>query len=99
VIIFHDELSGGTKQTADFCESERRPCLLLDATTISAGDAAQLIRDFVEKRNIATLNVAGPRESEWRNGYDYALRVIDLFLSHAPDVIPSEREGSRKRPL
>jgi hypothetical protein len=99
VIIFRGEMSGGTKQTREFCESEKRAHLLIDAAKTSAPDAVQLIRDFVQQRNIATLNVAGPRESEWRQGYDYAFEAVDCFLSGAPRVIPSECEGSRERPL
>ena len=26
-------------------------------------------------------NVAGPRQTEWAEGYDYAFRALDMFLS------------------
>ena len=80
-IIFAGQLRGGTEQTATFCANEKRPHLLIDATKTSAEEAAQLIRGFVQDQNIATLNVAGPRQSEWAEGYDYAFRAIDLFLT------------------
>jgi hypothetical protein len=39
-----------------------------------------LVADFVRKNKIETLNVAGPRQSEWAEGYDYACRVLEAFL-------------------
>jgi predicted Rossmann-fold nucleotide-binding protein len=80
-IIFYGQLRGGTAQTVTFCENEKRPHLLIDATKTSAEEAAQLIRKFVQERNVAALNIAGPRQSEWTEGYDYAFRAIDHFLS------------------
>ena len=37
---------------------------------------------FVYERKIDILNVAGPRESEWRDGYDYAFRALVTFLTN-----------------
>ena len=80
VIIFRGELSGGTKQTLQFCESEKRPYQLIDADRVSAPDASELVSKFVRENGIRTLNVAGPRASEWAEGYDYAFRALDIFL-------------------
>jgi len=80
VIIFHEDLRGGSKQTANFCERQKRPSLLIDAAKTSVQEAAQRIRDFVRERRISTLNVAGPRQSEWAEGYEYALHVIESFI-------------------
>ncbi len=81
VIIYFAELRGGSKQTVEFCRREKRPHRLIDATKFSVEEAAKSIREFVREKNIRTLNVAGPRESEWKEGYDYAFSAIDLFLS------------------
>jgi hypothetical protein len=35
----------------------------------------------VRQYKIDVLNIAGPRESEWAKGYDYAFRVLDIFLA------------------
>jgi hypothetical protein len=53
---------------------------LIDASKISADDTAKLIGDFVDKNKIKILNVAGPRQSEWPEGYDYASRALRAFL-------------------
>ena len=81
VIIYAGKLSGGTEQTVRFCIEQRRPHELIDASTISVGEAAQSISDFIRENKIDILNVAGPRASEWSGGYDYALRALDVFLN------------------
>ena len=80
VIVYCDHLGGGTAQTVDCCHEQTRPHELIEASKISAEDAAQLIGDFVRKNKIVILNVAGPRESEWPEGYDYTFRVLNTFL-------------------
>jgi Circularly permutated YpsA SLOG family len=81
VIIYPVELCGGTEQTIRFCVELKRPHQLIDASKISAEDAAKLIADFVRKNKICILNVAGPRQSEWPQGYAYASRALDIFLA------------------
>lgn len=81
VVIYGDRLRGGTAQTVCFCLELRRPHQLIDASKISAEGATKLIADFVCKTKIGILNVAGPRESEWPQGYDYAFRALDIFLT------------------
>jgi hypothetical protein len=80
VIIYPGKLSGGTEQTVRFCQELKRPHQLVDASKVSAEDAAKLIADFVCKNKIDVLNVAGPRQSEWPEGYDYASRALDAFV-------------------
>ena len=81
VVIYQVELRGGTEQTVRFCVEQPRPRELIDASKVSAEDAATLISDFVRKHKIEILNVAGPRQSEWPEGYDYASRVLEIFLA------------------
>jgi hypothetical protein len=81
VVIYPVELHGGTEQTVRFCLELKRPHELINASKISAQGAAKLINDFVAKNKIGILNVAGPRESEWPEGYDYASRSLDIFLT------------------
>ena len=80
VIFYPSKLSGGTGQTVKFCVERGRPCELIDASGVSIEKAAQSISDFVRQNKIHTLNVAGPRQSEWPEGYDYAYRTLDNFL-------------------
>jgi len=80
VIFYPGKLTGGTEQTVQFCVGQQRPHLLVDASSVSGEDAARLIDEFVRKNKIDVLNVAGPRQSEWPDGYDYAYWALDNFL-------------------
>jgi hypothetical protein len=80
LIIYPGKLSGGTEQTVHFCVEQRRPHELIDASNTSTEKAAQLIADFVRENKIDVLNVAGPRQSEWPEGYDYVYRALNNFL-------------------
>ena len=42
---------------------------------------ANAIIDFTRPHTIDILNVAGPRQSEWLEGYDYTFRALDIFLT------------------
>jgi len=85
VVIYPGQLRGGTEQTVRFCSELQRPYQLIDALKISADGALKLICDFVHRNNIGVLNVAGPRQSEWPKGYDYAFRAIEAFLTQCSD--------------
>ena len=80
VVIYPGELRGGTDRTVRFCVELERPYQLIEASRIAAQDAAKLIADFVRKNAIGILNVAGPRQSEWPEGYAYAFRALEAFL-------------------
>jgi Circularly permutated YpsA SLOG family len=87
IVIYRGKLGGGTEDTVRFCVELKRPRELIDGSTLGTEDAAKLIEDFVCKNKIGILNVAGPRQSEWPEGYDYASRALDIFLtscSHRP---------------
>jgi len=81
VIIYFGRLSGGTEQTVRFCVEQQRPHQLMDTSKISIEGAVRLIADFVRKHKIDILNVAGPRQSEWPEGYDYAFRAFEAFVN------------------
>jgi Circularly permutated YpsA SLOG family len=80
VVIYPGELRGGTAQTVRFCVELDRPHQLIDASRVASEDAAKLIADFVRRNEIDILNVAGPRQTEWPEGYAYASRALDGFL-------------------
>ena len=74
IIIYPGKLGGGTEQTVRFCIDRQRPHHLIDASKVSAEDAAKLIADFVRKHKIDILN-------EWPQGSDYAYRALDIFAA------------------
>ena len=81
VVIYHGTPSGGTEQTIRFCVEQEKPHEMIDASNLSIEKAAQLIARFVRENKIEILNVAGPRQSEWADGYSYASRALDIFLN------------------
>jgi Circularly permutated YpsA SLOG family len=83
IVIYCDELRGGTEFTVECCEQLKRPKLLIDAATNSAEEAAVAALDFVREHKIKVLNIAGPRQSDWSEGYEYASRVLDILLTRA----------------
>jgi len=92
VIIYPGKLSGGTEQTVHFCVEQRRPHELIDSSDVSTEKAAQLIADFVRTNKIDVLNVAGPRQSEWAEGYDYTTSMLEAFVNSI-----ASRTGSKRR--
>jgi hypothetical protein len=80
VIFYCDEIRGGTERTLQCCVREKRPHCLIDATKLSVDQAATAVFDFAGQKKIKVLNVAGPRQSEWLGGYDYAFRTLEAFV-------------------
>jgi hypothetical protein len=93
LVIYPHKVAGGTEQTVRFCVELKRPHQLIDCSTISTEEAAKLIADFVRKNKIGILNVAGPRQSEWPEGYDWTFRA----LARALNLITSKSASRDKR--
>lgn len=81
LIIYFEELGGGTEFTFECCEQLHRPHQLIDAGKVSVDNAASAIGDFVRQYKIGVLNIAGPRQSEWPGGYGYAFRALEIFVA------------------
>jgi len=81
LVVYREELSGGTALAVRCCFSRRRPFLLIDAREVSAARAAERTQEFIERHGIKTLNVAGPRASQWSGGYDYAIQLMTELFS------------------
>lgn len=81
VLIFFDQLHGGTLLTLNFCEQYNKPHLMIDASQINAVRAAADIARFVTDQRISVLNIAGPRASSNTKTYDYTLATMKRFFS------------------
>ncbi len=75
---------GGTALTRSACRALDRPWLLVDAHRVDPTDAAERARAMVSGAGIRRLNVAGPRASEWPEGYRYAHAVVTNLLRWPP---------------
>ncbi len=83
LIICFNTPTGGTKQTIDFCISEQKLYILVDAKIISPESGAKKTAEFIKKYNLTTLNIAGPRASTEPSAYTYAktltLKLLQLL--------------------
>jgi hypothetical protein len=80
VVIYFGKLSGGSLETRDWCLRQGKPVCAIDASAMTDTIAAEVIGRFVERFNIETLNVAGPRSSKAPLAHQYARRAISLML-------------------
>jgi len=91
-VIFHrGALQGGTKATADFCIESRKPWLSIDATALGPADAAEQLGKFVQTRRIEILNIAGPRASQWPQGYAFTIETLRRFLHPNPGGVEAPK--------
>jgi GT2 family glycosyltransferase len=81
-VIFHCglPLRGGTRFTAECALKMAKPHLLIDAKEIDPAAGATKLEQFVRENQIAVLNLAGPRASEWPEGYQFALDTLNKFF-------------------
>jgi GT2 family glycosyltransferase len=95
-VIFHPGLrEGSTKATADFCAEMQKPCRFIDASVVAPQEAARQLGEFVRANQISVLNVAGPRASQWPQGYDFTVQTLGQLLQPAPKlsfVVPAHNE-------
>ena len=79
-ILYSGTLEGGTRQTMVHCVEHGKPFELIDAARAGPRDAALKLADFIERNRLAVLNIAGPRASKWREGYQYAHATVKHLL-------------------
>ncbi len=80
LVIFFGELAGGTLETVRFCEQLGKPALVCDGEKKSPDSIASEARSFAESNGIASLNVAGPRESTHPGARAFAAKVIAAVI-------------------
>ena len=81
------EPTGGTRLTIDLARRLNKPCLVVDAELVTAGEAAVLVAVFVLRHRVGRLNVAGPRASGQPGIYPFVLDAVGRLL----------RTGRRRR--
>jgi hypothetical protein len=80
IFSLNSDLLGGSELTARCAQKTSRPLLHLHAAgKISLDEKAQHLRDFIDSRRLATLNVAGSRESQEPGVYQFTLDLLRRF--------------------
>jgi len=77
LIISRGPLTGGSEYTREMAVKHTRLWLHIDLKTMPAFQAAIAINDWISKKGIAILNVAGPRASKDPKIYQDALNIIE----------------------
>jgi hypothetical protein len=78
VVLYKSSLSGGSALTVELAKKHNKPCLVID---LCEDSSPEILRDWLKRQQIRTLNVAGPRESGRTGIYDEASQFLDMSLS------------------
>lgn len=82
LLFFNKKLKGGTALTAQFCKEQNKPIALIDAFQSSNSQAYNVALSFINQYEIEVLNIAGPRKSQWQDGYEYAYMCIESLIKN-----------------
>ncbi|VAW18959.1 FIG00495883: hypothetical protein [hydrothermal vent metagenome] len=82
LIIYHKELTGGTLLTRNYAQKINKPLFLYEIDSSSATASIDEVTDWVKHNNVIILNVAGPRQSEWQDGYSVAKNLILALIRY-----------------
>jgi hypothetical protein len=68
---------GGTAYTIQCAQQLQKPYIVID---LSQNPAVEEVKRWLTEQHIATLNVAGPRQSQQPQGYELAHRFLSALL-------------------
>ena len=90
LLFSHGLLKGGSALTQELAGKHRKPCLHIDLHSIVEYKAVEIIRLWLQVREIKILNIAGPRASEDPQIYKKVKDVLRLLLQdyESEDVKP-----------
>jgi hypothetical protein len=86
LVISNGEPIGGTRETVDRCIEMRKPHLAIDCKRMQINQAVELALEFsggllsTRLGMTTTLNVAGPRASQWPAGHQFARQIVSRVL-------------------
>jgi len=87
LLFSRGRLKGGSALTKKLAKKHLKPCLHLDLEQISPYRAVEIIKSWLDVREIEVLNVAGPRESECPEIYDHVVDILKSVLYPPPEKI------------
>lgn len=80
LIICDGKLSGGTLLTANYAKHIGRPVFIFEVSPFFIDRTMENLLDFLEAYQVETLNVAGPRASQWPKAYDNAKHIVKQLI-------------------
>jgi hypothetical protein len=96
LVLIRGELTGGTLYTVRCAEHLGKPYLVARLDAEDQAQEAERIRDWLVHVEVATLNIAGPRESTQPGIYLRARAFLESTFSGArdPEASAAARRGS-----
>jgi hypothetical protein len=88
LILSHGKLIGGSALTQNLARKHRQSCLHIDLSEITQYKAVEIIKSWIDVKEIEILNVAGSRASKDPLIYDAVKDVIKSILYLPPKQIP-----------
>jgi predicted Rossmann-fold nucleotide-binding protein len=76
LLFSHGTVKGGSALTRTLAKNHHKPCLHMDLNEIDEDKATEMIKQWLQTRNVRILNVAGPRESEDPLIYDCVKKIL-----------------------
>lgn len=83
LIICDGKLSGGTALTANYAKQIGRPVFIFEVSPFFIDQTMENLTDFLEAYGVETLNIAGPRASQWPKAYDSAKHIVKHLIQKA----------------
>jgi len=82
LIISHGKLTGGSALTRKLAKKHGKPWVHIDLASLAVSDAVRFIRSWLERNDIQTLNIAGPRQSKAPGIYELTREVLKTALHY-----------------
>ena len=93
VIVYDNEMKGGTLKSFEFVRKEKKSVLLLDLSVLDAVQAACLLLKFMESHKPGILNFSGPRHTEWPGGYESCYTLLQEAFGKNVKTPPAVASG------
>lgn len=82
IILYHNQITGGTLKTSRFADDIGKPCLSIDLGIHTPESAALSAGKFLRKERVEILNIAGPRASEDPEIYGTTLEFLSRLFDN-----------------
>lgn len=80
LIASHGRLTGGSALTQFISEKQNKPFIHVDFNRMSIDEATKVVRIWLKKNQIETLNVTGPRASKDPAIYEATRRLLEAVF-------------------
>ncbi len=75
LIIARSQITGGTLLTKKTAKELNKPLLIINSVDAQSDELTVNILKWMNNNNIQILNIAGPRQSEWKKAHETSYRI------------------------